>query len=216
MPSKSDRVKSIKDSFKKARTRDSEVRSQCLEYWSREWKINLLVALIIFIVMLFEKSDSSLWVISQLWGIPAEFAATCIGVFRNVSSQFVLTNGKRIKGTLFQMIAYYVSGLTPMYLCLVMRIEVDPVMALLYTPIVFVGILAYGAFMSAPNTLMSNGSHVTPLDMKFIQQNQILANIDPNKVPLTTLDMNVKTMTPLDWKLLKIDMELAGYDVSLK
>lgn len=206
----------IEEAYEKARIRDKDLRRKCREYWGKLWKRSLIIAAVIVIVMLLERTDRGLWVTSQLWGIPAEFGATCLGLASGVGQYVVLSNGRKVRGNFFQQLIHYVSSLLPLYLCLVLRLNVHPLKAVVGIPVSIIAVCIYALVMTMPNTTMSSGSSITPLDMVHIKQNQRLANVDPNKVPIMVLDPSVKSMTPMDWHWLKVDMGLAGYDISLK
>lgn len=206
----------LRDAYEKAKERDEGLRRKVRQCWGGIWKRSLLIAIVILVVMLLERTDRGLWVVSQLWGIPIEFLATGLGIARGVGRYVVLSNGRKLRGNIFQQLIHYISTFAPLYLCLVLRLNINPITAIFAVPAAILGVLVYSFVMTTPNSAMSQGSSITPLDMVYIQQNQKLANVDPNKVPTMVLDRSVKTMTPMDWHWLKVDMSLAGYDISLK
>lgn len=92
---------------------------------------------------------------------------------------------------------------------------------LIYSPIIFKVVLLYSLFMDTPSpysekTDTHGRAVMTKMDYIKMRQDQELAGLDPDKIPVILSPSQIKKMSKLDWYQLGLDLEIAGYDVFKK
>ncbi len=92
---------------------------------------------------------------------------------------------------------------------------------LIYSPIIFIVVLLYSLFMDTPSLYSdkidgSGRPTMTKTDYWRMRQEQELAGLDPDKIPVILSPSQIKKMSKLDWYQLGLDLEIAGYDVFKK
>ncbi len=92
---------------------------------------------------------------------------------------------------------------------------------LVYSPIIFIVVLLYSLFMGTPSPYsdkldVCGRPTMTKTDYWRMRQDQELAGLDPDKIPVILSPSQIKKMSKLDWYQLGLDLEMAGYDVFKK
>lgn len=212
------------DNFSKKAIRvlkeDQKVKEEYSRDWTRWTFFSSFSAIIVTILIFLEKNDSSIWLLSFMWGIPLEITISFCFLLAHArdrdSDLYQLSDGSFPKGCYIRKIIYYVCGIIPLYLCVWLRFGVAWNKALYLTPVAFVIILALGLLYGTPSSCYSKGNSLSVSDLITMRREMIMAGIDPDKFPTSALTCNVKDMSISDWCRVKMDMEMAGFDVSLK
>ena len=128
-----------------------------------------------------------------------------------------------IKGIFMKMLCFFDSMVPIMYLVAYFFYDVktDSLTApiwkiILYAPLAFGVMVLMGAYMSTGGAYSSDKSKMTKQDWVTLRQQQEIAGIDPDKMPVTLSPEQMKSMSKADWYMLGQELEIAGYDVFKK
>ncbi len=152
-------------------------------------------------------------------------------LFSLFGNRYKLHNGKKCNtplGILLQIICFFDALVPMMYLVYYFNYDVSTDTCgisiwkiMLIAPLLYAGFLVMGAFMNTTGSYSTNtdakGNEVmTKLDWWRMRQEQEIAGIDPDKMPIVLSPSQIKKMTKSDWYSLAVDLEIAGYDVFKK
>lgn len=222
-------VKSMAKEIIKNQEQDERVKAQYHAYW-KKYSIRLsLVALayFIFYAIIHEvcrPRDFANWLLGLLF---IDIIAVCMMLFCAFKSpEFRLSNGKKynsVKGILMKMLCFFDSMVPIMYLVAYFFYDVktDSLTApiwkiILYAPLAFGVMVLMGAYMSTGGAYSSDKSKMTKQDWVTLRQQQEIAGLDPDKMPVTLSPEQMKSMSKADWYMLGQELEIAGYDVFKK
>lgn len=208
---------------------DENVKAQYYAHW-KKYSIRLsLVALayFIFYTIIHETSTPSAFA-GWLFGliIVDIIAVFIMLMYAFKDSSFYLSNGKKynsVKGILMKILCFFDTMVPMMYLMVYFsyNVHTDSLTRsvwkiILYAPLLFAVLVAIGAFMNTTGAYSSGKDKMTKADWAQMRQEQEIAGIDPDKMPITFSPEQIKSMTKSDWFQLGQDLELAGYDVFKK
>ena len=222
-------VKSMAKKIIKNQEHDENVKAQYHAYW-KKYSVRLsLVALAYFIFYAIlhavcRPRDFSGWLFGLIFiDIIATFAMISCAFMQ---STFYLSDGKKYnsrKGILMKMLCFFDSMVPIMYLVAYFFYDVktDSLTApiwkiMLYAPLAFGVMVLMGAYMSTGGAYSSDKSKMTKQDWVTLRQQQEIAGIDPDKMPVTLSPEQMKSMSKADWYELGMDLQIAGYDVFKK
>ena len=172
----------------------------------------------------YEKGRFSGWLFGLIFiDIIATFAMISCAFMQ---STFYLSDGKKYnsrKGILMKMLCFFDSMVPIMYLVAYFFYDVktDSLTApiwkiILYAPLAFGVMVLMGAYMSTGGAYSSDKSKMTKQDWVTLRQQQEIAGLDPDKMPVTLSPEQMKSMSKADWYMLGMDLQIAGYDVFKK
>lgn len=198
---------------------DQEIKNQYSRDWTRWTMYSVLSAVAFTVIVFLEKNNDTIWLLSYLWGVVLEIVVSFIFLMIHCrdrdSGLYQLSDGSFPKGCYFRKVIYYICGIVPLYLCVWLRFHFVWYKALWITPVVFIIILVLGLLYGSPSTNYTSGTSVSVSDMVVLRREMMMAGIDPDKFPAAAVTSNVKDMSISDWARVKMNMELAGFDVSL-
>lgn len=205
------KIKKISEELVEELKINQESRSNYQSYWNKMLAFSFFASIGFTILFAWENQTKYLSIMSYLWDVPFGFAVTGILVLFPIKEKFTYCDGSRVSGGLWKKIIHFVLAFVPMYSLLVFRLHLDPVKCLWLTPVSFVTILVYVKLMQSP-IRYSKGDKMTIGDYMTLRDTQKKAGIDPDKLPIYGTNISeIKSMSVMDWMLLKRDMELAGY-----
>lgn len=198
---------------------DQKIKNQYKRDWTK-WTIYSFFSAVVFTVIVFlEKNNDTVWMMSYSWGVVLEIVFSLCFLLINCrdrdSGLYQLSDGSFPKGCYIRKFIYYICGLVPLYLCVWLRFNVVWYKALYLTPVAFVIILVLGLLYGTPSARYTSGPSMSVSDMVVLRQEMMTAGIDPDKFPTAAVTSNVKNMSISDWSRVKMNMQLAGFDVSL-
>ena len=222
-------AKSMANKIIKNHKQDERIKEQYHAYW-RKYSIRLSIIAVTYFVFyailhaVCRPRDFSGWLFGLIFiDIIATFAMiTCAFM----QSSFYLSSGKKYnsrKGLLMKMLCFFDSMVPLMYLIAYFFYDVrtDSLTApiwkiIVYAPLAFGVMVLMGAYMSTGGAYSSDKSKMTKYDWVQMRQQQEIAGIDPDKMPVTLSPEQIKGMSKADWLMLGKELELAGYDVFKK
>lgn len=221
---KTSSYRKVSDKIIKSFRHDAEIKAQYFKMWVLNLLGAIVTALVFAAAVALEYSEDDLWLISNIWGIPLEFAATAI-LLKVVPSYnretYRLSDGSVASGHNFIKFLYFTISFIPLYLCVWLRFHIDAVKAVFMTPIVMAIAFGITIFESSVTSRMTYSPHdphrrgvgVSVAELKRLRENQKSAGLDPDKLPLCCFSDSVLDLSITDWRNIKRDMELAGYDI---
>lgn len=215
----------VSKKIKEAYEHDSLVKSCYFQMWVKNLLIAIVVSLGFVGAVLLERIEDDIWLISNFWGIPLEFAATAI-LIKIVPSYnretYRLSNGEVASGHNLIKFLYFTISFVPLYLCVWLRFHFGAFVSILLTPVIMAiafGITRFESSVTSRVPYSSDDPHrrgvgVSIIELKQLREVQKTAGIDPDKLPPYCFSRSVLDLSITDWKNIKRDMELAGYDIS--
>lgn len=208
---------------------DENIKARYHAYW-KKYSIRLtLVALayFIFYTIIHEvcrPKEFAGWLFGFIF---IDVIATCAMIScAFMQSSFYLSTGKKYnsrKGILMKMLCLFDSMVPLMYLIAYFFYDTktDTLTApiwkiIVYAPLAFGVMVAMGAYMSTGGAYSSDKSKMTRGDWVQMRQQQEIAGLNPDKMPVTLSPEQIKGMSKADWYMLGQELELAGYDVFKK
>ena len=208
---------------------DERIKTLYNNYWRKCSIICTLVAVgyFMFFTILHENCKPSKfadWLFGFLF---IDITVTCVmltAVF--MKSDFYRSNGPKyntVKGILLKILCFFDSMVPIMYM--LVYFNFDPITGelympvwkiIIYAPLAFGLLVLGGAFMNTTAPYSQGTDKMTKNDWRMMRQEQELAGLDPDKMPITLSPDKIKGMTKADWHMLGMDLELAGYDVFKK
>ena len=210
--------KSIVNKIIKNRKYDDRIKEQYHAYWKKYSKRLSIVAVtyFIFYAILHAVCRPIVDIIAACTMLSCAF----------MQSSFHLSDGKKYnsrKGILMKMLCFFDSMVPIMYLVAYFFYDVktDSLTApiwkiILYAPLAFGVMVLMGAYMSTGGAYSLDKSKMTKQDWVTLRQQQEIAGLDPDKMPVTLSPEQMKSMSKADWYMLGMDLQIAGYDVFKK
>ena len=197
-----------------------EEENKLIQQYKKSCSIHVAVAFLIVIwvplITLAEKRNSSIWMLSYLWGIVIPLTMTVIMLLVPPGNGLTHSDGSpiKVKGQWWKKAAYYILAWVPWYSCIVLRFDVHPLNALWITPLSLVILIILTLTQNSRNDPMGTSS-VTPSDYRSVRLNQQIGGLNPKTIPpafMTAANKDaVMRMTPTDWRLLGHKLYEAGY-----
>lgn len=221
--------KTLANKIIKNRKYDDRIKEQYHAYWKKYSKRLSIVAVTYFIFYAILHAVCRPMVFrGWLFGfVFIDIIAACTMLScAFMQSSFHLSDGKKYnsrKGILMKMLCFFDSMVPIMYLVAYFfyDVETDSLTApiwkiILYAPLAFGVMVLMGAYMSTGGAYSSDKYKMTKQDWVTLRQQQEIAGLDPDKMPVTLSPEQIKGMSKGDWLLLGKELELAGYDVFKK
>lgn len=221
--------KTLANKIIKNRKYDDRIKEQYHAYW-KKYSIRLSIVAVTYFIFyailhaVCRPRDFSGWLFGLIFiDIIATFAMISCAFMQ---STFYLSDGKKYnshKGILMKMLCFFDSMVPIMYLVAYFFYDVktDSLTApiwkiILYAPLAFGVMVLMGAYMSTGGAYSSDKSKMTKQDWVTLRQQQEIAGLDPDKMPVTLSPEQMKSMSKSDWYMLGQELEIAGYDVFKK
>ena len=221
--------KTLANKIIKNHKHDENVKAQYHAYW-KKYSIRLSIVAVTYFVFyailhaVCRPKIFSGWLFGLIFiDIIATFAMISCAFMQ---STFYLSDGKKYnsyKGILMKMLCMFDSMVPLMYLIAYFFYDVktDSLTApiwkiILYAPLAFGVMVLMGAYMSTGGAYSSDKSKMTKQDWVTLRQQQEIAGLDPDKMPVTLSPEQMKSMSKADWYMLGMDLQIAGYDVFKK
>ncbi|MBR5321680.1 MAG: hypothetical protein IKU41_07565 [Clostridia bacterium] len=222
-------VKSMANKIIKNHKHDENVKVQYHAYW-KKYSIRLSIVAVTYFIFyailhaVCRPRDFSGWLFGLIFiDIIATFAMISCAFMQ---STFYLLDGKKYnsrKGIAMKILCFFDSMVPLMYLIAYFFYDVrtDSLTApiwkiVVYAPLAFGVMVAMGAYMSTGGAYSSDKSKMTKYDWVQMRQQQEIAGLDPDKMPVTLSPEQMKSMSKADWYMLGQELEIAGYDVFKK
>ena len=197
-----------------------EEENKLIQQYKKSWSLHVAVAFLIVIwvplITLAEKQNSSIWMLSYLWGIVIPLAMTVIILMVSPGNCLTHSYGRPIKvrGQWWKKTAYYILAWVPWYSCIVLRFDVHPLKALWITPLSLIILIILTLARNSRND-PTGTNNVTLSDYQIVRQKQLGGGLNPDAIPPTFMtDANkdaVMRMTSTDWQFLGHKLYDAGY-----
>lgn len=221
--------KSLANKIIKDHQYDEQIKENYNRYWKKYSIIYSIVAVVYFAFysILHESCgpyDYADWLFGTMF---INLIVTLVMLsFAFMGAKFYLSNGQKynsIKGTLMKMLCFFDCMVPIMYIVyyFVYNPDIDaaelPIWKImLYAPLAFGAMVLGGAFMNTTAPYSQGADKMTKNDWRMMRQEQELAGLDPDKMPITLSPDKIKGMTKADWHMLGMDLQIAGYDVFKK